>query len=198
MKRVTYFLGLLLAFVFLSSGAAYSQKASIMTRKEKKNLEHLRKKKNEQADRSLSREYYAQLLQKKYFVFTADFAMNDEGFTFVTDPTINFLSVIGDTLTFQFGRNGHVGLNGVGGVTLHGKVVDYKFNPGKPHRKSGMIVTSDAQMRAPIMPPHFVLYVSDDGTAQLALTLGNGEMITYSGRIYSPGNSGVYEGSSLF
>jgi hypothetical protein len=186
---------LFLALVFLTAGTGYSQNAAI-SHKEKRNLEHLRKKKNHKADRSLSGEYYAQLLQKKYFVFTADFAMNDEGYTFVTNPDINFLSVIGNKLTFQFGRNGHMGLNGVGGVTLKGRVVDYKFIPGT--KKKGMIVTSDAQMNGPIQPPQFVLYVSDDGTSQLNLTLGNGETITFSGRIFSPQNSGIYEGNSLF
>ncbi|MBE0652122.1 MAG: DUF4251 domain-containing protein [Bacteroidales bacterium] len=195
MKKVKYFFGLVLTVVFLSTGVLYSQNTMI-SRKEKRNLEHLRKKKNNKLDRSLSREYYTQLLQKKYFVFTADFAMNDEGYTFVTDPEINFLSVIGKKLTFQFGRNGRIGLNGVGGVTLRGQVVDYKFSPGT--KKRGMIVTSDAQLNGPIMPPRFVLYVSDDGTAQLNLTLGNGETISYSGRVYSPQNSGIYQGTSLF
>ena len=195
MKRVKYFLGLVLAFVFLSTGMLHSQN-HVISHKEKRTLEHLRKKKNSKSDRSLSRAYYAQLLQKKYFVFTADFAMNDEGYTFVTDPEINFLSVIGNKFTFQFGKNGRMGWNGVGGVTLHGRVVNYKFIPGT--RKKGMTLTSDAQMDGPISPPHFVLYVSDDGTAQLNLTLGNGEMFNFSGRIFSPQNSGVYEGSSLF
>lgn len=173
-----------------------SAQSMSLSRKEKRNLAHLRKEKNHNENRSLSAEYYAQLLQKKYFVFTADFAMNDEGYTFVTDPNINFLSVIGNKLTFQFGRNGRAGWNGVGGVTLKGRVVDYKFTPAT--KKRGMVLTSDAVMNGPIQPPHFILYVSNDGTAQLNLTLGNGETVTFSGRVFSPQNSGIYEGSSLF
>lgn len=195
MKKVAYLFSMVLAMVFLSTGMVYSQNSKI-TRKEKRKLEHLRRKKNHKMDLALSVQYYKNLLKKKYFVFTADFVVNDEGISFVTDPQINFVSVIGDSVTFQLGRDGRIGWNGVGGITAHGRLQDYKFNPG--NKKRGMIVSSSAIMNGPFQPPNFTLYVSEDGTAQMVLQLGNGEILNLSGRIYSPGNSGVYEGESMF
>jgi hypothetical protein len=195
MKRIAYFLSFVLAFIFLSTGLVYSQNNAI-TRKEKRNLEHMRKKKNRKVDLSVSRAYYSNLLQKKYFVFTADFAVNKEGISFAVNPELNFVSVVGDTVTFQFGRNGRIGWNGVGGITAHGTLVNYKFNPGKKNR--GMNVSSGARMVGPGLPPNFSLYVSDDGTSQLIINFGSGGRVTLSGRIYSPGNSGIYEGQSVF
>lgn len=195
MKKTAYFLSFVLAFVLLSVGTMYGLNNKI-TRKEKRKLEHLRKKKNRKKNLALSRQYYYNLLKKKYYVFTADFAVNDEGISFVTDPQINFMSVVGDSVTFQFGRDGKIGWNGVGGITAHGILKHYKFNPG--NKKRGMVVNSRALMNGPTQPPNFSLYVSDDGTAQLVLQLGNGEMLTLSGRIYSPENSGVYEGESMY
>lgn len=195
MKKIAYILNIVLVLVFLSTGMVYSQNSRI-SRKEKRKLEHLRKKKDHKKDISLSKQYYYNLLRKRYFVFTADFAVNDEGVSFVTNPQINFISVIGDSITFQFGRNGRIGWNGVGGITAHGTVNGYKFNPG--NNKRGMTVTSSAIVNGPAMPPRFTLYVSDDGTAQLVLQTGNGEMLTLSGRIYSPQNPGVYEGEGMY
>lgn len=195
MKRIVYFLSFVLVLAFLSRGIVNGQNSEI-TRKDKKKLEHLRKEKMRKADQTASREYYSELLQKKYFVFTADFAINDEGVSFITNPELNFVSVMGDTVTFQFGRDNAIGWNGVGGVTTHGTLVNYKFVPG--NKKNGMTVNSDARMNGPMQPPHFSLYVSDDGTAQLIIQFGNGETVTLSGRIYSPGNSGVFVGQSLF
>lgn len=195
MKKIAYILSIVLALVFLSTGMGYSRNTNI-SRKEKRRLEHLRKKKDRKKDLALSELYYANLLKKKYFVFTADFAVNDEGVSFITDPQINFVSVIGDSITFQFGRDGRIGWNGVGGITAHGTVKDYKFNAGNKNN-SGMTVTASAMMNVPSMPPNFTLYVSDDGTAQLVLQTGNGEMLTLSGRIFAPGNAGIYEGQSL-
>ena len=195
MKKIAYILNMVLVLVFLSTGMVYSQNSRI-SRKEKRRLEHLRKKKDHKKDLSISKQYYSNLLKKKYFVFTADFAVNDEGVSFVTNPQINFISVIGDSVTFQFGRIGRMGWNGVGGITAHGTVNEYKFNPGS--KKGGMIVTSSAIMNGPALPPSFTLYVSDDGTAQLVLQTGRGEMVTLTGRIYAPQNSGVFEGESMF
>jgi hypothetical protein len=195
MKKIAYILNMVLVMIFLSTGMVYSQNIRI-SRKERRKLEHLRKKKNHKKDLLLSKQYYYNLLKKKYFVFTADFAVNDEGVSFVTNPQINFVSVIGDSITFQFGRDGRIGWNGVGGITAHGTVNDYKFNPG--NKKGGMIVTSSAIMNGPTLTPSFTLYVSDDGTAQLVLQTGNGEILTLTGRIYSPQNSGVFEGESMF
>ncbi len=156
----------------------------------------MRKKKNRKADLSVSRMYYSNLLQKKYFVFTADFAVNKEGISFVVDLMLNFMSVVGETVTFQFGRNSRLGWNGVGGITAHGTLANYKFNPGKKNR--GMSVSSGARMLGPGLPPDFSLYVSDDGTAQLVINFGKGGRVTLSDRIYSPWNSGIYEGQGLF
>ncbi len=193
-KRASYIMGFVLIFSFLLPSVGMSQ-GNHSVKKEKTKIEHAKKKKLKISD-SKTRSYYSNLLQKKDFVFAADFVRTDEGLTFFLDPSINFISVVGDTATFQFGKNGALGWNGVGGVTAHGTIVSYKYSVTK--KQKIMTVTADANLVAPVLPPHFILYVSDDGTAQLVLNLPKGGRVTMTGRIYSPQNSGVFEGQSAF
>lgn len=194
MKRTTCFLSFVLAFIFLSTGMSYGQNENKI-RKEKRTSEHLMAKKNSKQDRAASRAYYTKLLKDKNFVLTADFTMNERGLTFIVNPDINFVSVVHDTVTFQFGRPGVAGYNGVGGVTAHGTLMNYKFAEGK--KKNGMIVTSDVRLFGPGDPPNFTLYVSDDGNARMVVNFA-GQLITLSGHIFLPENAGIYVGQSPF
>lgn len=194
MKKGAYFLILNLIFFFLIVGVGLSQE-NLSVKKEKRKVARIKKKKLEISN-SKTRSYYSNLLQKKNFVFTADFVRTDEGLTFFLDPTINFVSVIGDSITFQFGKNGAIGWNGVGGITANGIIDNYKYFLSKKHKI--MTVTTDANLNAPVLPPHFTLYVSDDGTAQLMLNPPGGGLVTMTGHIYSPRDSGIYKGQSVF
>lgn len=195
MKKTAGYLSFFLVLVFLSSGLVYGQNDVIISRKKLKE-ERLKKKKARAAKLAISRAFYSKLLQKKDYVFTANTATNKEGVSFPLDNTINFMSVINDTVVFQFSRLGQLGWNGVGGITSRGIVANYKFDPGT--KKRGMTVTSDARMLGPGLPPRFTLNVSDDGTSQLVIYFGNGGIVTLSGQLYSPAESGVYQGQSAF
>lgn len=190
-----YFLSFFLAFIFLSTGISYGRNKNKTKHNEKRNSERLKQKRNSKQERTASGAYYTNLLKNKNFVLTADFTMNEKGRTFIVNPDINFVSVVNDTVTFQFGGPGVAGYNGVGGVTAHGTIMDYKFIPDK--KKNGMMVTSSVRLFGPGDPPNFTLYVSDDGNARMVINFA-GQPITLSGRIYSPENSGVFVGQSPF
>lgn len=195
MKKLVYFLSLVLVFGFLVSGQGYAQNFQL-TKKEKRRLEHLRKEKERKMDRATSRIYYSQLLKNKYFVFTADYLIGPEGTAFVVSQDINFLSVNGNKVILQFGREGFVGWNGVGGITARGTLMGYRFNPGK--HKNSMTVTTNVNLIGPGLPPHIYINVSDDGTAQLNIQPGGGGMITMYGQIVSPKKAGIFVGQSIF
>lgn len=194
MKKTANFLTLILVFTFLSSGLIYGQNSSI--HKKKKTRERMEKKKKRAAELAVSHAFYSKLLQEKNYVFTANYAVNKEGVSFPLDNTLNFMSVVNDTVVFQFGRLGQMGWNGVGGITSRGIVKNYKYDPGT--KKRGMSVTSDVRMIGPGIPPRFTLNVTDDGTSKLIIYFGNGGIVTLAGKLYSPSESGVYQGNSTF
>ena len=170
--------------------------AQTLSKKEKRQVEKLRREKEKTRQRKEAHAYYLQLLQKKYFVFQADYLTDTRGNSFILTPTINFMSVVGDTVVLQFGFDDVVGWNGVGGITVRGSLYHYKLQEEK--KGGGINVRTDVQLIGPGLPPHLDLYVSDDGAAQLTIVTGQGDQITLFGTIVSPEDANIFKGMPLF
>ncbi|UBM61196.1 DUF4251 domain-containing protein [Candidatus Sulfidibacterium hydrothermale] len=196
MKRLKYFSILLLAIGLLISPVAMAQTQHTLTKKEQRQLEKMRRKKEKTRQRAAAHAYYLQLLQKKYFVFEADYLTDTRGNSFVLSPDINFMEVIGDTAVLQFGFDNLIGWNGVGGITVRGTLYNYKVQEGK--KNTGINMHTGIHIIGPGLPPNVSLYVSDDGTAQLTIITGNGDQITLFGTIVSPEDASIFKGMSLF
>jgi hypothetical protein len=196
MKKLAYLFSFLLVIGVLSSQATYAQNAHTITKKEKRRIERLRKEKEKKMQRAASRTYLMELLKHKYFVFQADYVISPGGTAYVVSPDINFLAVEGNKMVVQFGLNGVIGLNGVGGITARGTTMNYKFEPGI--KKNNMTVVTDMSLDGPGLPPHLIMNVSDDGTGQLNIQLNNGRMITLYGQVVSPKKATIFVGQSLF
>ncbi len=195
MKRIGYLLGIFLLGCLLNSPAAMAQ-TQTLTKKEKRHLEQLRRKKEKTKQREASHAYYLQLVQKKYFVFEADYLTDTRGNSFILSPDINFMKVTGDSVVLQFGFDNLIGWNGVGGITVRGTLYHYQVQEGK--KNSGINVRTDMRIIGPGLPPHITLYVSDDGTGQLTIVTGDGTQLTLYGRVMSPDEATIFQGASLF
>lgn len=195
MKKFAYFIGMLLVLSILFGQAADAQNVKSMTKKEQKRIEKLRKEKEKNMKRATSRNYYMELLKKKYFVFQADYVITPRGTSFVLSPDINFFSVVGKKVVLQFGLDGVIGLNGVGGITARGTTMNYKFLPGK---KNNMFISTDVSLVGPGLPPHITMNVADDGTGQLTIQLNSGRIITLYGQVVSPKKASIFVGQSIF
>ncbi len=195
MKKLIYFIGIFLIAGLLFGGVAYAQNQT-PTKKEKHHLEQLRKKKERSMKREISRKYYTQLLKEKYFVFQADFLTGPQGASFILSPDINFMSINGNNVVLQFGFNGVIGWNGVGGITVRGTLSDYQVHLGK--KKNNLYMTTNVNLIGPGLPPNIYLNVSDDGTAQLTIQPAGGAPIMVYGQIVSPKEADIFIGESLF
>ena len=195
MKKLIYFIGIFLIAGLLFGEVAYAQNQEL-TKKEKHHLEQLRKKKERSMKREISREYYTKLLKEKYFVFQADFLTVPQGTSFILSPDINFMSVNGNNIILQFGFNGAIGWNGVGGVTVRGTLSDYQVHLGK--KKNNLSMTTNMYLIGPGLPPNISLNVSDDGTAQLIIQPAGSAPIMVYGQIVSPKEADIFIGQSLF
>jgi hypothetical protein len=195
MKRIKYFMGMLVVAGMFSVTPATAQTHSV-TQKEKRHLEQMRRKKAKSEKRKVSHDYYLQLLQKKYFVFQADYLTDTQGNSFILSPDVNFMSVSGDNVVLQFGFDDVIGWNGVGGITVRGTLFNYRLDQGKKNK--GLNVRSDMHIIGPGLPPHINLWVSDDGTAQLTILTGTGDQVTLFGRIMAPEKAYIYKGVPLF
>ncbi len=195
MKKIRWLIGIVLLGCFLSAPAIMAQTQSL-TKKEKRRLEQMRRKKEKTKQREAAHAYYLQLLQKKYFVFEADYLTDTQGNSFILTPSINFMAVKGDSVVLQFGFDNVIGWNGVGGITVRGTLNHYQIQEGK--KNSGINMRTDVRIIGPGLPPHINLYVSDDGTGQMTLVTGDGTQLTLYGRVVSPDEAAIFQGVSLF
>ncbi len=193
MKKLRIFAGILaLAGMLLWQPV----QAQTLSKKDKRQVEKMRRKKEKTKEKEAAHAYYLELLKKKYFVFQADYLTDTQGNSFILNPTLNFMSVTGDNAVLQFGFDNLIGWNGVGGITVRGKVYNYKVQEGK--KGSGINMHTEVHLIGPGLPPHINLYVSDDGSAQLTLLTGMGDQITLFGTIVSPSDANIFRGTSLF
>ncbi|ANQ47502.1 DUF4251 domain-containing protein [Flammeovirga yaeyamensis] len=108
---------------------------------------------------------------------------------------INFVSVNGDRAVFQLGFDGVVGLNGVGGITMEGKISDYEVKEEKNGRR-----TVTFNVMGPVMLAR--MQFSIDGSGNYANVKVNAQTenieLSFRGVVKPSQVSTVYEGMKLF
>ena len=108
---------------------------------------------------------------------------------------INFVGIKGDEGALQLGFDGLIGWNGVGGVTIDGKVTKYEVKEGK--NNSSPTVSLRFQGRG-VGSASINVTLNSSGQASARISGDFGDRITFSGIIKSLDESTVYKGQSLF
>ncbi|OHX68126.1 DUF4251 domain-containing protein [Flammeovirga pacifica] len=108
---------------------------------------------------------------------------------------INFVSVNGDMAVFQLGFDGLVGLNGVGGITMEGKISDYKVKEEDNGRR-----TVSFNVMGPVMLARMQFSIDGNGNFANVKVRSQTENIelSFRGQVVPSKNSSVYEGMKLF
>lgn len=195
MKKFIFLLGLLFAMTLVIPNQGIAQEKQL-TKKEQRKLEKQKKKVARQKKEAASRKFYSHLIQSKRWVFQATRLFGPSGQFFSVTPDLNFVAVYDDKIILQFGFQGVIGWNGVGGVTAEGFLRDFKFDPGK-NQKQAMSVSSHIQPKFGGGSPYFTMTIGNDGSAEITVTLNNGQMLRMGGQIYTPDESSVYKGQTF-
>ena len=135
------------------------------------------------------------IVESKQFVLEANTLFDRTGASYILNSTINFVGFDGVNSTIQLGFDQLVGWNGVGGVTLDGKINEMKIKEqkdgigftvnGSVLNKGGGLVT-------------MVFRVSSSGNARVDMSGSFGEKISFQGNIIALGKSNVYKGTAVF
>ena len=173
--------------VFLFYGVAIAQEAKKLSKSERK--EQKQKEAEEQ------KKIILELLRNKTWVIEAHTVLDRYNNSFQLNPSINFVGVKGDEGAIQLGFNGLIGWNGVGGITIDGKVTKYELNEGK--EKQGPTLNIRFQGRG-LGSANISVSVNASGQATARVSGDFGDRITFSGMFVSLENSTVYKGQSLF
>jgi len=195
MKKLIYFLGLVFVMTLALPNTGMAQTKQL-TKKEQRKLEKQKKKEERQKKSIASRKFYANLIKNKRWVFQATRLFGPSGVYYSVTPDLNFVAVQDNKIILQFAFQGVVGWNGVGGVTAEGFLSDFKFNPGK-NKNQAMSVSAHIQPKYGGGSPYFTMDISNDGSADITVTLINGGTLRMGGQIYSPAQSSVYKGQTF-
>lgn len=196
MKRLRNILLILLMFGFAVPQVSMAQ-VRHLTPKEIRKIER-RKRKVARLKASLrSRAYYANLLKHHYFVFQADRLYGPGGVSYSVSPDVNFFAVVKNKVILQFGFQGLVGWNGVGGLTAEGFLSKYSFRQGKSLKRA-LSVSGNIRPRGGGGQPYFYLTVNNNGNAYLEVLMIGGGRIRMSGHLVAPSRAAVYKGHSRF
>jgi len=179
MRRVVILL--VLSVFLINVGNAQDKRK--LTRKERKELrEKLKEEKIKFVD---------SIIEQRKFVLEADYIMNRKGESFSVSSNINFIYIDSATAVFQFGSTYLIGVNGVGGVTVEGKIKDYQLTK----RKSGSYYIR-ISVSSSIGFFDINLNITSTGVADADISTMSNKKINYSGRIKSLSQSNVYQGRS--
>ncbi len=195
MKKFIYFLGLVFALTLFTTNSGMAQSKQL-TKSEQRKLEKQKKKEKRKKKSLASRQYYSKLIKSRRFVFQATRLYDTYGRYYSVTPDINFVAIKDNKIILQFGFQGVPGWNGVGGITAEGFLKDYRFYPGK-NNKQAMTVTAQIQPKFGGASPYFTMSISNDGSANIQVTLDNGGLLRMGGQVYTPSRSSVYKGQTF-
>ena len=117
----------LLAFA-LVLGAFSQEETQQLSKKELKRLQKEQKKAEQAAETERMAELTKYMVEQQQFVLEADFLSDKYGQRVPVTPTINFVLIDSLVGTVQFGDAMAVGYNGVGGVTVDGRLTKYEYS----------------------------------------------------------------------
>ena len=183
MKRI-----LILTFVATLVLPVFGQQ----TKEERKAAKEAKKEQQKMAEAERAAVIGASI-DAKQFVLEADFLSDRYGQRIVVDPTLNFVGIDIEESAFQFGNGRDIGYNGVGGVTVEGRVNNYKVSKNK----NGMY-SIEFRVSATFGTIFVVMNVSPTGAADATISGNTSTKLIYTGTLVPVGESRVYKGSRTF
>jgi hypothetical protein len=175
------------SFFLINLCPSLAQEKEKLSRKEKKEL-----KKRQQIEQ---KKVILDLLHGKDWVIEAHTVFDRYNQSYQLNPTINFIGIKGDEGALQLGFDGLIGWNGVGGVTIDGKITKYEIQEGKENSSPTVILRFQGRGMG---SASINMTVNSSGQATARVSGDFGDRITFSGMIKSLEESSVYKGQSLF
>ena len=175
---------------------AYSQienpDARNLSKEERKELKKA-KKEEEKRKREEELKKFERYVETRAWVVEAHTVFGKRGQSYQMDPTINFVGVSGETTTIQLSFNGILGWNGVGGITMDGKIGKYEYsNDGKA------VILKMSAMGSRLGNVDIFLTISGNANGRATLSGSWGERIVFQGKFVSLDESRVYKGAPSY
>lgn len=152
------------------------------------------KKAQEKAEQDTHRLVQEQWVQDTMFVLEAQRVTNKIGEVFQLNSTINFVHVNKGKATIQLGFDQLVGWNGVGGITISGRITKYEIDDEKKNKPIfiRMSIQGSAGMQ------DLSIWISSNGNGEATVVDMRGNRIRFSGDIVSVDQTRTFKGMELY
>ena len=152
------------------------------------------KKAQEKAEQDAHRLVQEQWVKDTTFVLEAQRVSNKLGEVFQLNSTINFVNVNKEKATIQLGFDQLVGWNGVGGITITGRITRYEIDDEKKDKPIfiRMSIQGSAGMQ------DITIWISSNGNGQAQIVDMRGNRIQFSGDVVSVEETRTFKGNELY
>jgi hypothetical protein len=187
---------ILLILLIISPGFLYGQDGeSSLSKKEQKALAKEKRKAEQKAEDDKQSAITALMLEYQRFVLEADYVAGKSGSRTPVNSTLNFVIVDSLKATMQLGSPWGLGINGVGGVTVDGKITKYELN--KKETKKGVSYSVTFYVMSSFGSYDIQMWISQSGRADATVRGNVSGQLTYSGQLVPLSQSRVYKGQSI-
>lgn len=184
---------LIISFVFVL-GAYSQEEVQQLSKKELKKLQKEQKKADQAAEAERMAEVTKFMVEQQQFVLEADYLSDKYGQRAPVTTTINFVLVDSVVGTVQFGSAQAVGYNGVGGVTVDGRITTYEYTTIGKNEDSYSIRLI---FMSSIGTYDITLMVNSSGNADAQVRGNWSGQLNYHGRLVPLTTSRVYKGTPI-
>lgn len=180
----------LLIFIVLIGLVLSGTIVNAQSKREQRRAERAERKQAEAEQREKTRKRMLSLVDKQSFVLTANILYDKRQNSYPVSANTNFLAVNGKHATVQIAFPGAIGRNGIGGVTIDGRVTSYEVRKSK---KGGINVYAQISSTS-LGNATLNLRVLNNGTARAIIRGSFGSAITLAGDLLNPAEASVYKG----
>jgi hypothetical protein len=192
MKIAHLFITLFFCVYFTGHAQTENPDTRNLTKEEKKAMRNA-KKEEDKRKREEALKDFGEYAENREWVVEAYLVFDKQGQSYQMDPSINFVSVVEEETIIQLSFNGLMGWNGVGGVTLEGKIGKYE------HSADGKSVNiTMSAMGSGLGIVDIFLSVTGDGNGRVTVSGNWGDRITFQGKFVSLEESSVFKGTPTY
>ncbi len=173
----------------LLGGSAIAQ-----TKEEKKAAKKAKKEAKIEQDKA-NTAMLISIVENKKFVLEANTLYDRTGQTYILSSNLNFVGFDGTNSTIQLAFDQLIGWNGVGGVTIDGRITKMEIKPNKDG--IGFNVIASVQNKGGGLVT-MLFKVNSGGTARVDMSGSFGERLSFQGILVALDKTRVYKGTAIF
>ncbi len=174
---------------------SYGQTSSLTKKEQRKLLKEEKKRlAAEEAERNY--ELTNTMFENRKFVLESDMITDRKGVTNTADPSINFILADSVYGVIQLGAEEGLGLNGLGGITVEGRIENYQVEKNEKKR----LVSVEFDITTLASGSYRVRIFAQSGlrgSATFSGSMGSGQM-RYSGKLVPLEKSTVFKGTTTY